>query len=264
VLYLHALNPWGFSWLRRTTHENVDLNRNFLDFTKPLPANPGYDALAGAIVPATWPPPPEAEARLAAYAAEHGAFGLQTAISGGQYAHPQGLFYGGVNPTWSHQALRHVLADEARRCTRLAFIDVHTGLGPTGHGEKIFAGRGDPAALARARAWWGADVTALDDGSSTSAPLEGLLWNGYTGTCPQAALTGLALEFGTVPFDQVTAALRADQWLENHPEAGATQREAIKQQVMDAFYVDTPAWKRAIVEQAFDAARRAVKGLAAG
>ena len=29
VLYVHGLNPWGFSHLRRVTHENVDLNRNF-------------------------------------------------------------------------------------------------------------------------------------------------------------------------------------------------------------------------------------------
>ena len=33
VLYVHGLNPWGFSWWRRTTHENVDLNRNFRDFS---------------------------------------------------------------------------------------------------------------------------------------------------------------------------------------------------------------------------------------
>jgi hypothetical protein len=33
LLYIHALNPYGFSWLRRTTHENVDLNRNFQDFS---------------------------------------------------------------------------------------------------------------------------------------------------------------------------------------------------------------------------------------
>lgn len=263
VLYLHALNPWGFSWLRRTTHENVDLNRNFHDFSRPLPANPGYDELAGAIVPDTWPPPPEADARLAGYAQVHGAFALQTAISAGQYSHPQGLFYGGVNPTWSHQALRHVLADEARRCSRLAFIDLHTGLGPEGHGEKIFAGRGDPAALARAKAWWGPEVTSTDDGSSTSAPLEGLLWNGYLTACPQAELTGLALEYGTVPFDQVMAALRADQWLENHPETDDTRRAAIKRQMRDAFYVDTTAWKRAILTQGADAARRAVRGLSA-
>ena len=44
VLYLHALNPYGFSWWRRTTQENIDLNRNFQDFHRPLPANPGAGA----------------------------------------------------------------------------------------------------------------------------------------------------------------------------------------------------------------------------
>jgi hypothetical protein len=39
VLYIHALNPYGFSHLRRATHENVDLNRNFHDFSLPLPVN---------------------------------------------------------------------------------------------------------------------------------------------------------------------------------------------------------------------------------
>ena len=42
VLYVHALNPWGFAHLRRVTHEKVDLNRNFVDFSHPLPANDGY------------------------------------------------------------------------------------------------------------------------------------------------------------------------------------------------------------------------------
>jgi len=42
VLHIHAINPYGFSHLRRATQENVDLNRNFVDFAKPLPANAGY------------------------------------------------------------------------------------------------------------------------------------------------------------------------------------------------------------------------------
>ena len=46
----------------------------------------------------------------------------------------KGLFYGGRNPTWSHQTLRHVLRDHGRRCARLGWIDLHTGLGPSGHG----------------------------------------------------------------------------------------------------------------------------------
>ncbi len=56
-------------------------------------------------------------------------------------------------------------------------------------------------------------------------------------------------------------ALRADQWLENHPEADDAQRRAIKQQVRDAFYTDTDVWKERIVEQGVDAAYGAVRGL---
>lgn len=33
VVFLHALNPYGFSHLRRTNEDNVDLNRNFRDWS---------------------------------------------------------------------------------------------------------------------------------------------------------------------------------------------------------------------------------------
>ncbi|MCU0814354.1 MAG: M14 family metallopeptidase [Burkholderiaceae bacterium] len=264
VLYLHALNPYGFSWWRRTTHENVDLNRNFHDFHRPLPRNEGYDRLAHAIVPPTWPPPPEAQAALAAYAAERGERALQAAISGGQYEHPDGLFFGGRDPTWSHATLRHVLQEQAGRCRRLGWIDLHTGLGPSGHGERIFACRDDAAALARARAWWGPEVTSIYDGSSTSALLSGLMWLAAYDECPQAEYTGIALEYGTVPLAEVIDALRADQWLDNHPEVDdEALRHSIKQRVRDAFYIDTDDWKLRIVEQGSDAARQAVAGLGA-
>ncbi len=263
VLYLHALNPYGFSWWRRTTHENVDLNRNFHDFRRPLPKNEGYDRLAHAIVPPTWPPPPQAQAALAAYAAAHGERALQAAITAGQHDHPDGLFYGGRDPTWSHVTLRHVLQEQAGRCRRLGWIDLHTGLGPSGHGERIFAGGADPAAFARARAWWGDGVTSTADGTSTSAPLTGVMWVAAAEECPQAEITAIALEFGTVPLAEVLDALRADQWLENHPEADDPGlRRSIKQRLRDAFYVDTDDWKRRVVEQGLEAARQAVAGLA--
>ena len=262
VLYLHALNPWGFSWLRRTTHENVDLNRNWHDFNRPLPRNPGYDEIAHWLVPATWPASAEAEAGLAAYAERHGERGLQSAISAGQHDHAEGLFYGGRNPTWSHQTLRHVLQEHATRCTRLGWIDLHTGLGPSGHGERICACRDEAAALQRARAWWGPQVTSIYDGTSASALLTGLMWSAAYEEAPQADYTGIALEYGTVPLNEVVHALRADQWLENHPETAAERQDAIKRQVRDAFYTDSDAWKQRIVEQGIETARQAVAGLA--
>lgn len=262
VLYVHALNPYGFSWWRRTTHENVDLNRNFHDFSRPLPANPAYDEIAALLVPPSWPPSAEVNAALQRFVAARGIAALQQAVTSGQHAHPEGLFYGGHNPTWSHVTWRHVLQEHASRCERLGWIDVHTGLGPNGVGERIFACRNDAAALERARAWWGPGVTSIYDGSSASARLTGMMWESAYEECPRAEYTGIALEYGTVPIMEILDALRADQWLENHPEAPDAQRAAIKQRMRDAFYTDTEAWKRSVLTQAFEAARQAVAGLA--
>ena len=263
VLYLHALNPHGFSWWRRVTHENVDLNRNFHDFSQPLPHNAAYDEIAALLVPATWPPSDEVAAKVQQLIDERGEAALQAAITGGQHEHPQGVFYGGVNPTWSNATLRQVLRDHGQRCERLAWIDLHTGLGPSGHGERIFACRDDAAAMTRARAWWGADVTSIYDGSSTSAKLTGLMWLSAYQECAQAEYTGIALEYGTLPMMDVMTALRADQWAENHPEAAMAQRRQLKQQIRDAFYTDTDDWKQRVVEQAVQAAQQAVRGLVA-
>ena len=54
VLMIHAINPYGFAWLRRVTHENIDLNRNWIDFSSALPPNPGYETLSSVISPQEW------------------------------------------------------------------------------------------------------------------------------------------------------------------------------------------------------------------
>ena len=54
VMLFHAHNPWGFAHKTRVTEENVDLNRNFVDFDKPRPANPGYEEVHRAITPEEW------------------------------------------------------------------------------------------------------------------------------------------------------------------------------------------------------------------
>ncbi|MBL8327520.1 MAG: M14 family metallopeptidase [Rubrivivax sp.] len=261
VLYIHALNPHGFSHWRRVTQENVDLNRNWHDFSQPLPENAGYDELAAAVIPPRWPEPPETAQQLADFAVRHGARAQQTALSGGQYRHPMGIFYGGTAPTWSHLTLRQVMREQASRCARLAWIDLHTGLGPNGHGERIYAGKDDAAALQRARAWWGPEVTSIYDGSSSSALLKGLMWSVVDWECPQAEYTGIALEYGTQPLAEVLNALRGDHWLFAHPQEGAPQREAIRRRMRDAFYTDTDEWKQRIVDQGLEAGLQALAGL---
>jgi CheY-like chemotaxis protein len=127
--------------------------------------------------------------------------------AGDQVVEPakQGKLLAGHAPTWSRQALTHVLEEHARHCRRLGWIDLHTELGPSGHGERIFADRNHAAPLRRARAWWGPQVASMYDGSSASVELTGLLFNAACQACPQAEYTGIALEFGTRPMLEVMA-----------------------------------------------------------
>ena len=261
VLFVHALNPYGFSHLRRVNEDNVDLNRNFRDFGAPAPVNPGYGELHELLLPASWPPPAASEARLGAWIASRGEKAMQAAMTAGQYTHPEGLFFGGAQPTWSNRTLRDVLCRHAGAARRIGWIDVHTGLGPSGHGEKIFAARDDATALARARAWWGPEVTSFYDGSSTSATLTGVMFNAFHDECPDAEFTGIALEFGTVPLPEVLMALRAEAWLHGHPDAPGRSASAIRRRMRDTFYVDTDAWKEQVGRQARDAMLRALEGL---
>ena len=261
VLHIHALNPYGFSHLRRVTQENVDLNRNFHDFSQPLPVNEGYRRAHPLLLPEQWPPDAANQAAVQAFIEREGLPAWQAAVSGGQYEFADGLFYGGRAPTWSNQTLRRVLAEHAAHTRQIAWIDLHTGLGPNGVGERIWAGRDDAVAIARARRWWGDQVTSFYDGSSTSAPLTGLMWTAIHDAAPQAEYTGIALEYGTEPIPEIIDALRGDHWLALHPEAPAELAAQIKARLKRAFYTDTDAWKGQIVSQARQALFQAVDGL---
>jgi predicted deacylase len=262
LLLVHALNPFGFAHLSRTTEENVDLNRNFRDFSK-LPRNEAYLAIHDFIVPATWPPSAQNEARIGQYMAQHGASALQQAVSGGQCDRAEGLFFGGTRAAWSQSVIRDVLRRLGAPRQRLAWIDIHTGLGPSGHGEKIFAGPDDADMYSRAKAFWGADVTSIWEGTSTSAKVEGMLFYAALEECPGAEYTGIALEFGTQSYMDVINALRARQWLLNQRDADVAQRASILRQIRDAFYVDTDAWKAMVYGQARAASLQALAALKA-
>ena len=249
LLLVHAVNPHGFSHLHRTNEDNIDLNRNHIDFGAPLPVNAGYAEVEPFVLPATWPPGPADQAALAAYIERHGMKALRAAVTAGQYVSADGVFYGGQAPSWSNRTIRAILRKYAAAARHIGWIDIHTGLGPYGHGEKIYPGRNAPADLARARAWWGADVFAPFEGDSASADVSGPVVSTVYDECPQANASLMGLEFGTLPDQQVLVRLRADTWLRRHPQAPAEQQRAIRQELRDAFYCDNDEWKGMVLGQ---------------
>ncbi len=261
VLHIHAVNPYGFSHSRRATQENVDLNRNFVDFNVSQPVNERYAQIHDLLLPATWPPADDNESTLDLLRRQWGARGFQRAVGLGQYVFADGLHYGGAEPAWSNRTFRRILREYAQRCRRIGSIDIHTGLGPYGHGERIFACLDEGGALVRARRWWGEHVTSVNQGTSTSIPMTGPIQYGQFEECPQAEHTNICLEFGTHAPSLVLPALRAEHWLHRCGSADAAQAASIRQALKDAFYPQADDWQAAIWQQGRDVFLQTVRGL---
>lgn len=120
----------------------------------------------------------------------------------------------------------------------------------------------DTGEYRRAAAWHGLAVVSQNAGESVSAKLAGDWLNASPELLPQAEVTSIALEYGTVASAQVLEALRADNWLHAHGDPLSPEGQAIKAQVRDAFYVDTDVWRGMVLGQSLIAIRQALAGLA--
>lgn len=264
ILMIHALNPYGFAMLRRSNEENIDLNRNFLDHSRPHPQNLEYDKLSGALSAPAMAGPTNfwAILRIYGYLLRYGRARLQGAVTGGQYSHPRGLFFGGHKAAWSNKILHEIVARYLDRTVRLISVDVHTGLGPYGYGEVILIDAEDTPAYRRAVDLWGRErVRSTVSGKSVSAHLSGTINLAFARMLPEAVVTAVGLEFGTLPAFKVFNAMRRENWL--HCQAGREYPGAarIKRQLLRAFYPNDERWQRKVWEQGCLVTEQALAGL---
>ncbi|NOX28718.1 MAG: DUF2817 domain-containing protein [Actinobacteria bacterium] len=262
VVLVHALNPVGFSWVRRVNEDNVDLNRNFIDWGGPLPADAGYDEIADLVVPQEWSADAQeaSTAQLLEVVARVGLADFQARISSGQYRHKTGIFYGGAEKTWSHRWLEDHADMLAGSATKVGIVDLHTGLGPWGHGELISHEARSDAGYERGIQWWG-EVRSMADGESVSAAVTGD-WLGRSQVfLGQREVTAVALEFGTVDVIAVLQSLRADAWLHAYGDPTGPDAPAIRAKVRAAFADDDPLWIETLAVRLDEVIAGSVAGL---
>jgi hypothetical protein len=260
---VHAINPYGFAWIRRVNEDNVDLNRNCIDFDASVPENPGYDTLADVLVPTSWDEATQVATatELLEFAGEHGFDALQDAVSRGQYRHPTGVFYGGARAVWSQRTLETIARATLTGAQRTAIIDLHTGLGPFGVGELI-ASHPDSTGRDRLDAWYG-DYTVPAEGTSVSADVSGDVLDALDVWVESPETTGIANEWGTVDIVQVSNALRADAWLHAHSDPRGPEAGPIKAGLRAAFAPDDPAWAGMVWKRFTEVTAAATEGLLA-
>ena len=267
VVMVHAINPWGFEFRSRTNENNVDINRNFLDWdASASPENPEYaeiHALLGleARDAATNP----SIARLDPWIEAHGISRYYDAISRGQYQYPRGLMYGGSGPEWSNATLGRILRTHLAGAKKIGFIDWHTGLGAPG--ESFFLCFDEPTSPAWHRAcdWWGSHHIGGETafGHRTRPKYQGLLIQGVQRFMPQARLTGAVIEFGTVPYEDVLGSIAADNLVKFNTHLSTTQRHELRQKLAHAFIPEADSWRRSVIDLALMIQHAALRGVAA-
>ncbi|PJB72181.1 MAG: DUF2817 domain-containing protein [Alphaproteobacteria bacterium CG_4_9_14_3_um_filter_47_13] len=261
VVYVHALNPYGFANLRRVNEDNVDLNRNFIDWDKLPPADHHLAAyMHRKLVPEKWE---NFEGNLVSILEEKGVSDFQAAITQGQYNFPDGLFYGGNGSVWSNRIWRNIVKEQASQARFIGHVDLHTGLGAYGHGEIIISGSSRSETGKRAKKWWGESVRSLADGTSVSADLSGCIELCFNSLADNRQITTAALEFGTLPVLDVLRTLAFDNWVHARCPDNTQYLEQAGAKMHAAFAPEDKAWQNMVLARGQEVLLQAKKGLEA-
>jgi hypothetical protein len=254
VLMIHLINPWGTAWMRRVNEDNIDLNRNYLDFTQALPDNQLYEALHKiyTCTQLLGPKREQADALLKERIRAEGWSAVMSIVEAGQYTHPDGLFYGGQAPSWSNKSLRTILQSHLSHTEIAMCFDLHTGAGDYGHPMLMTIAQCAYPALSDARAvygpWLYTLLTGADSQSDTgvAATATGYTSQALIDALPHVHLMPFVIECGTYPGEQIHTVLRNDQWLHLHGDFTDQVATQIKRELLEQFYPADSDWRKTV------------------
>ena len=250
LVLLHGHNPHGFAWLRRVNEDNIDLNRNYVDFSEEQDANEYYLEVKDLVLPEQFNE--DSEAAMQQWIADNGVANYQKAVMNGQRIDPQGVFYGGLAESWSNRTMHQVLPEALAGQKNVSLMDIHTGLGPYGHGDLIHAYPKGTVEYDTLAEWFGDEMIAIAAGEygETAAVPRGPIVSSLDMILPDHRSFAFVNEYGTVEFDRVIKAIRADNWLHIKGELDSEQGRAIKQEMRDCFYCVKDEWRQKIWDRA--------------
>ncbi len=135
ILLVHAVNPWGMKHWRRNNPYNVDLNRNFCDPSALKNINPDYDPLFDFLNPSG--PLKSVVYSTARFAWQtvsairrFGVKRIREATLMGQYRHPEGIYFGGVEMQEETEVMQSLFQDAITGYAQVTHLDMHTAYGP--------------------------------------------------------------------------------------------------------------------------------------
>lgn len=258
---IHAINPYGFHYLRRFNEDNIDLNRNF-----PGPHNsysgapPGYSIHNKFLNPGSPPTPAELFKLKALWRIwRYGMAALKESIATGQYEYPQGLFYGGREPAESTRIMMERFPMWLGQSSQLVHIDFHTGLGKYGKYKLLLNENRDSSQYQWYENTFDCEtLEPLNDASGTAYPVCGVFGEWAQQQHSQVKDYRLVgAEFGTYGVVRVISALRAENRAHHFSVEGSKTSKRAKRELMECFCPADVVWRRQVIESGLEVIKQA-------
>ncbi len=263
VLIVHAVNPWGAFTLSRNTEDNIDLARNFVDFSLPLPENNAYAEIHQVFKEKTYAAYKKARDILIS---KYGKGKFVSALMGGQYQYSDGFGYGGNQPGWSNNLFCELLKKYTAHTNIVCHIDYHTAIGPYGYGMAVSMQSGEDLALAKN--WFGEWVVTPNmiqsENQDDSYNVSGHPSNAVRRISPSNVAISIVLEFGTyATFDNNIITMMNDFWLTQHDDIDSENGKKSKAEMLRAHFAEDPDWRCAVWTRSKQVLTQAMRGLRA-
>ena len=262
-VFLHALNPFGFATSRRFDGDNVDVNRNFMDWdAAPSGGSELYRRFDPLLNPRRAPSRWDTfRARGLWYIARYGRPALKQALVTGQYDFPKGLFFGGHGPSPTLQALQSRMGAWIGRAGQVVHLDFHTGLGVWATYKLITDTPLGDAQRQRLTRWFGAGSFEEHDPRGVAYRARGSFGQWCVARRFAPDYLFLFAEFGTYGNLSVLAGLRAENQAHHwgRPDDAATIRA--KRRLRDLFYPSSTEWRSRTLAAGVALVEGAARGL---
>ena len=260
VVLLHALNPFGMAMIRRVNENNVDLNRNFLAPDEAYTgSSDGYQRLNPMLNPERPAGGLEFHTLSTVWQiVRHGFNTLKTAVVGGQYDFPKGLFFGGDHLERGPAMLLEKLPPLLEGSETIVHIDFHTGLGKQGTYALLVDTDAGSAEHLDLRDQYGDRVQPWDADNGVAYQIRGGLPAAMSRLLGPTT-TVITCEFGTLPALKVLDALR----IENQTTHWGGNPETAKTGLLEAFRPRSDTWEQAVLSGGATVINQAIRHLRA-
>jgi predicted deacylase len=259
LVFLHALNPFGFAFGRRVNEDNVDLNRNFLTSGESYAGHPdGYARLNRLLNPQS--PPTKLDwfyGQAALAVLREGMPALKQAVAAGQYDFPRGLFFGGQGPSATQRVLESLLPRLVSGCRDVIHLDFHTGLGRFASYKLLLDDDVSESQFAELAGRFGAE-------SLQRSHVDGVAYRarGTLGPWCRQLLAGcnyryLCAEFGTYGPLRMLAGLRAENAATQWAGEDSFAVERARRRLRELFCPPSSAWWSATLKAGLELIEKA-------